>query len=116
MVRLVGQPITVVAVAVAGGVGASGGVVDADGEGGGSVRDAEGDVWGGGVAAGVDSEGVVSHPWGGNVCWPDVAVVARVLQMTGGVADVAAGGGGVLGAVVVRVVSAIVGCRGRCTG
>ena len=32
------------------------------------------------------------------------------------VADVAAGGGGVLGAVVVRVVSATVGSRGWCTG
>ena len=36
--------------------------------------------------------------------------------MTGGVADVAAGGAGVLGAVVVRVVLATVGCRGWCTG
>ena len=36
--------------------------------------------------------------------------------MTGSVADVAAGGAGVLGAVVVRVVSATVGCRGWCTG
>ena len=36
--------------------------------------------------------------------------------MTGGVADVAAGGGGVLGAVVVRVVLAMVGCHGWCTG
>ena len=36
--------------------------------------------------------------------------------MTGGVADVAAGSGGVLGAVVVTVVSATVGCRGWCTG
>ena len=44
-----------------------------------------------------------------------VAVVVRVLQMTG-LADVAAGSGGVLGAVVVRVVSVMVGCRGSCTG
>ena len=44
MVTLVGQPATVVAVAVAGGVGASGGVVNTDGEGGGSVGDGEGDV------------------------------------------------------------------------
>ena len=36
--------------------------------------------------------------------------------MTGGVTDVAAGGGGVVGAVVVRVVLATVGCRGWCTG
>ena len=36
--------------------------------------------------------------------------------MMGGVAGVAASGGGVLGAVVVRVVSATVGCRGWCTG
>ena len=36
--------------------------------------------------------------------------------MTSGVDDVAAGGGGVLGAVVVRVVSAAVGCRRWCTG
>ena len=32
--------------------------------------------------------------------------------MTGGVAHVAAGGGGVIGAVVVRPVVATVGCRG----
>ena len=32
--------------------------------------------------------------------------------MTVGVADVTAGGGGVVGAVVVRVVLATVGCRG----
>ena len=44
-----------------------------------------------------------------------VAVVARVPQMKG-VADVAAGGGGVLGAVVVRVVSATVACHKWCTG
>ena len=36
--------------------------------------------------------------------------------MTGGVADVAAGVGGVLGAVVVRVMSTMVGCRRWCTG
>ena len=36
--------------------------------------------------------------------------------MTCGVADVAAGGGGVVGAVVVRVVLATVRCRGCCTG
>ena len=36
--------------------------------------------------------------------------------MTVGVADVAAGGGGVLGAVVVRVVLATLGCRRWCTG
>ena len=77
-----GQPVTVVAVAVAGGVGASGGVVDADGEDGGSVGDGEGavcDVWGGGVAGGVDGEGVVSGHWGLNVSGLDVAVVARLL-------------------------------------
>ena len=79
MVRLVGQPVTAVSVAVAGGVGVSGGVVEADGEGGGSVGDGEGDVWGGGFAGGVDGEGVVSGHWGRNVCGPDVAVVARVL-------------------------------------
>ena len=45
-----------------------------------------------------------------------MAVVARVLYMTGGVAHVAAGGGGVIVAVVVRVVSATVGCRGWCIG
>ena len=116
MVTLVGQPVTVVAVAVAGGVGFSGGVVDTDGEGGGSVGDGEGDVWGGGIAGGVDGEGVVSGRWGRNLCGPDVAVVARVVQMTGGVADVAAGGGGVLDAMVMRLVLATVGCRGLCTG
>ena len=79
MVRLVGQPVTAVAVAAAGGVGASGGVVDADGEGAGSVGDGEGDVWGGRVASCVDDEGVVSGHRGRNVCGPDVAVVARVL-------------------------------------
>ena len=80
MVTLVGQPVTVVAVAVAGGVGASGGVVNTDGEGGGSVGDGEGDVWGVCAGAGgVDGEGVVSGHWGRNVCGPDVAVVARVL-------------------------------------
>ena len=79
MVRFVGQPVTAVAVAVAGGVGASGGVVDADGEGGGLVGDGEGDVWGGGIAGRVDGEGVVSGHWGGNICGPDVAVVARML-------------------------------------
>ena len=79
MVRLVDRPVTAVAVAVARGVIAAGGVVDADGEGGGSVGDGEGDVWGGGVAGGVDSEGVVSGHWGRNVCGPDMAVVARVL-------------------------------------
>ena len=42
-------------------------------------------------------------------------MVARVLYMTSGVADVSAGGGGVVGAVVVRVVLAMVGCRGWCT-
>ena len=36
--------------------------------------------------------------------------------MTGGVAHVAAGGGGVIGPVVVRVVLATVGCRGWCIG
>ena len=36
--------------------------------------------------------------------------------MTGGVADVAARGGGVVGAVVVRVMLATMGCRGWCTG
>ena len=76
---LVGQPVTIVAVAVAGRVRASGGVLDADGEGGGSVGDGEGDVWGGGPAGGVDGGGAVSGHWGRNVCWPDVAVVARVL-------------------------------------
>ena len=79
MLTLSGQPVTVVAVSVADGVCASGGVVDADGEGGGSVGDGESDVWGGGVAGGVDGQGVVSGPWGRNVCGPDVAVVARVL-------------------------------------
>ena len=79
MVTFVGQPVPVVAVAVAGGVGASRGVVDTDGEGGGSVGDGEGEVWGGGVAGGVDCEGVVSGHLGRNVCGPDVAVVARVL-------------------------------------
>ena len=64
MVTLVGQPVTVVAVAVDGGVGASGGVVDADGEGGRLVSDGEGDVWGGGFAGGVDGEGVVSGQLG----------------------------------------------------
>ena len=79
MVRLVGQPVTVVAVAVVGGVGASVGVVDADGEGGGSVVDGEGAVWGGGIADGFDGEGVVSGHRGRNVCGPDIMVVARVL-------------------------------------
>ena len=79
MVRLVGQPVTAVAVAVAGGVGASLGVVDADGEGGGSFGDGEGDVWGHGVAGGVDGECVVPGHWGRNVCGPNVAVVAMVL-------------------------------------
>ena len=36
--------------------------------------------------------------------------------MAGGVANVAAGGEGVVGAVVVRLVLATVGCRGWCTG
>ena len=36
--------------------------------------------------------------------------------MTGGVAHVASGGGGVIGAVVVRLVLATVGCRGWCIG
>ena len=36
--------------------------------------------------------------------------------MTGGVVHVAAGGGGVIRAVVVRVVLATVGCRGWCVG
>ena len=44
MLKLLGQPVTVVAVAVACGVGASGGVVDAHGEGGGSVGDGEGAI------------------------------------------------------------------------
>ena len=82
MVKLVGQPVTVVAVAVAGGFGASGVVLDADGEGGGSVGDCEGavgDVLGAGVPGGVDGEGVVSGHLGRNVCGRDVAVVARVL-------------------------------------
>ena len=82
MVKLVGQPVTVVAVAVAGGVTASGAVVDADGEGGGSVGDGDGavgDVRGGGVAGGVDGELAVSSCWGRNVPGPDVAVVMRVL-------------------------------------
>ena len=79
MVTLVGQPVTIVAVAVAGGVGASEGVMDTDGEGGGLDGDGEGDVWGGGVAGGVDGQGIVSGHWGRNVCEPDVAVVARVL-------------------------------------
>ena len=80
MVTLVGQPVTVVAVAVAGGVGASGGVVNTDGEGGGSVGDGEGDVWGvcGGARC-VNGEGVISGHRGRNVCGSDVAVVARVL-------------------------------------
>ena len=39
-----------------------------------------GEVWGVcGGAGGVDGEGVVSGPWGRNVCGPDMAVVARVL-------------------------------------
>ena len=79
MLRLVGQPLTAVATAVAGGVGASGGVDDADAEGGGSVGVGEVDVWGCGVAGGVDGEGVVSGHWRRNVCGPDVALVARVL-------------------------------------
>ena len=46
----------------------------------GSVGDGEGDVWGVcGGAGGINGEGVVSGPWGRNVCGPDVAVVARVL-------------------------------------
>ena len=36
--------------------------------------------------------------------------------MTGGVAHVASGGGGVIGAVVVRLVLATVGCRRWCIG
>ena len=36
--------------------------------------------------------------------------------MTGGVAHVASGHGGVIGAVLVRVVLATVGCRGWCIG
>ena len=36
--------------------------------------------------------------------------------MTGGVANAAAGGGGVIGAVVLRVVLATLGCRGWCIG
>ena len=106
MVRLVGQPVTVVAVAVAGGVGASGGVVDAegegstesatgvggdgasgivgdaDGEGGGLFGDCEGaagDVSGGGVAGGVDGEGAVPRRWGCNVIGMWHIVVVRVL-------------------------------------
>ena len=82
MLKLVGQPVTVVAVAVASVVGASGGVVDADGDGGGSVGDGEGaigDVRGGGVAGGVDGECVVSGCMGFSVSGPDVAVVRRVL-------------------------------------
>ena len=80
-----GQPVTFVAVAVAGGVGASGGVVAADGEGGGSVGDGEGavgDVKGVGVAGHIDGERVVSSCWGRNVSGPDVALVVRVLGMT----------------------------------
>ena len=74
VVRLVGRP--AVAVSIAGGVGALGGVGDADGESGGLVGDGEGatgDVTGGGAAGGVEGERV------GNVLGPDVAVVARVL-------------------------------------
>ena len=36
--------------------------------------------------------------------------------MTGGVAHIASGGGGVIGAVVVILVLATVGCRGWCIG
>ena len=36
--------------------------------------------------------------------------------MTGGVAHIASGGGAVIGAVVVRVVLATVGCRRSCIG
>ena len=36
--------------------------------------------------------------------------------MTAGVAHVAAGGGGVMGAVVVRMVLTTLGCRGWCIG
>ena len=83
MVRLVGQSVTVVAVAVAGGVCAPGGVGDADGEGGGSGGDGEGaggDVTGGGgVATGVDGEGGVPGRCGCNVLGPDGVVVVRVL-------------------------------------
>ena len=80
MVTYVGQPVTVVAGAVASGVGPCGGVVDADGEEGGAVGDGEGEVWGSGAAGGVHGEGVVSGHLGRKVCGPDVAVVvARVL-------------------------------------
>ena len=43
-------------------------------------------------------------------------MVVGVLYMTGGVAHVASGGGGLIGAVVVRLVLATVGCRGWCFG
>ena len=82
MVRLVGQPVTVVAVAVAGGVRTPGGVGDADGEGGGSVGDGEGaagNVTGAGVAGGVNGEGAVAGRWGCNLSEPDGVVVVRVL-------------------------------------
>ena len=74
MVRSAGR--LAVAVTIASVVGTLGGVGDADGEGGGSVGDGEGaagDVTGGGIARGIDGEGV------GNVLGPDVAVVVRVL-------------------------------------
>ena len=90
MVRLVGQPLTVVAVAVAGGFrsnGAPGGVGIAAGEGGGSVGDGEGaagDITGGGVAGDADAEGAVPGRWkcevSGPDCWtPFAVVVVRVL-------------------------------------
>ena len=90
MVRLLGQPVTVVAFTVAGGVGGDGGpggVGAADGEGGGSVGDGEGaagDVTGVGVAIDADGEGAVPGRWGCNVSGPDrcnrfVVAVVRVL-------------------------------------
>ena len=129
MVRLVGRPVTVVAIAVAGIVGASGGVgdadgelsteiatgvggdgasaavVNADGEGGGTICDGEGaagDVTGRGVAAGVDGEGAVSGRWGCNVSGRSGGGEGAVDDTSGGGADVASGGGAV-GVVVVRV-------------
>ena len=85
MVRLADQPVTVVAVAVAGCVGGDGppgGVGDADGEGGGWVGDGEsaaGDVTGSGVAGDADGEGAVGGRWGCNVSgldgWTGILVV-----------------------------------------
>ena len=75
---LVGHPVTVVAVAVPGGSGAPGGVVDADGEGGGSDgvgKGAAGDV----TAGDVDGEGAVPGRSGRNISGPDVVVVVGLL-------------------------------------